>query len=472
MRNLLSIFIIFAIVLSARVNATIIEIPGEYQTIQAAYDASSSNDTLLVDQGIYYEYLYLEAHRVMITSHYLFSNDPADIAGTIIDADGAQHALGIYHVYDGMIIHGLTLTGASEGGAHVRGSEYTLSSLLITNNTAEFGAAIHLHNTTTTLLNCELAYNTAVACSGIRTQNSTLNMYGCRVHHNSCEEDGGGMRIYESSVYMEDCQFDNNSAGIWGGAIDNMYDSNLTLRNVALLQNQVELGGALFIYDAQTTLINVTISDNYATDYGGGIRFYDYPPVIFNSVIWNNEPGGLVSGAPVYFSDIDGGYDGEGNINMDPLFVNPTGLDYHLNDNSPCIDAGIDFFIVGIDTVLNIPENEFEGFMPDMGAFEHPDVVVRSPREEPLPHSTIIVTAYPNPFNSEQKVRIFIPQTGLLNVSVYDLLGRKVTCLLNEYVESGLKTVCFNAGNWSSGTYTIVSTGSQQQVSTQVILVK
>ena len=42
----------------------------------------------------------------------------------------------------------------------------------------------------------------------------------------------------------------------------------------------------------------------------------------------------------IIYSNIAGGYSGEGNINEDPLFNNPDDGDFTLQPNSPCIDAG------------------------------------------------------------------------------------------------------------------------------------
>ena len=42
----------------------------------------------------------------------------------------------------------------------------------------------------------------------------------------------------------------------------------------------------------------------------------------------------------VTYSDIEGGYTGTGNIDANPLFVNPAANDYHLQPTSPCIDVG------------------------------------------------------------------------------------------------------------------------------------
>jgi uncharacterized protein (TIGR02145 family) len=63
------------------------------------------------------------------------------------------------------------------------------------------------------------------------------------------------------------------------------------------------------------------------------------------------------SSIEVTFSDIEGGWIGEGNIDADPLFVSPDNGDFHLQSDSPCIDAG--------DPGYTDPD----GTIADMGAY-------------------------------------------------------------------------------------------------------
>ena len=71
----------------------------------------------------------------------------------------------------------------------------------------------------------------------------------------------------------------------------------------------------------------------------------------------------------IFFSDIEGGYEGIGDIDAYPLFtsVNPQGGIYTLLENSPCIDAGTaDTDSNGVDDIT-----DYYGIAPDMGAFEY-----------------------------------------------------------------------------------------------------
>ena len=65
-------------------------------------------------------------------------------------------------------------------------------------------------------------------------------------------------------------------------------------------------------------------------------------PTITNSIIWGNNPNQIQGfGTPtITYSDIQGGWNGVGNIDSDPLFSNPDSSDFTLTENSPCKDAG------------------------------------------------------------------------------------------------------------------------------------
>ncbi|MFZ4725800.1 MAG: hemoblobin-interacting domain-containing protein [Paludibacter sp.] len=60
---------------------------------------------------------------------------------------------------------------------------------------------------------------------------------------------------------------------------------------------------------------------------------------------------------------------------------------------------------------------------------------------------------YPNPFNPVTKINFDLPENGLVNLRLYDMLGREVATLVNEVRTAGYYTVNFNASSLSSGIY-------------------
>lgn len=70
-----------------------------------------------------------------------------------------------------------------------------------------------------------------------------------------------------------------------------------------------------------------------------------------------------------------------------------------------------------------------------------------------VPSSFRLEQNYPNPFNPSTVIRYSVPKTGLVNISVFNLLSQEVKILVNEVKSAGAHEVSFNASNLSSGIY-------------------
>ena len=60
---------------------------------------------------------------------------------------------------------------------------------------------------------------------------------------------------------------------------------------------------------------------------------------------------------------------------------------------------------------------------------------------------------YPNPFNPETKILFAIPKNGFVKIAVYDLMGKEVKQLVNNFMQQGSYSVSFNGSELSSGIY-------------------
>ena len=60
---------------------------------------------------------------------------------------------------------------------------------------------------------------------------------------------------------------------------------------------------------------------------------------------------------------------------------------------------------------------------------------------------------YPNPFNPETNIQFDLPKEGLVTLKVYDILGREVKNLVNEFKQAGSYIVSFDGSELSSGIY-------------------
>jgi len=97
------------------------------------------------------------------------------------------------------------------------------------------------------------------------------------------------------------------------------------------------------------TLVNNTVVSNFITGiYADGTSTGN---LLSNSIICDN--GDDINGIAATNSDIGNGDAGAGNISVDPMFVNLSGDDYHLQTGSPCIDSG--------NNTYAITPTDFEG---------------------------------------------------------------------------------------------------------------
>jgi hypothetical protein len=60
---------------------------------------------------------------------------------------------------------------------------------------------------------------------------------------------------------------------------------------------------------------------------------------------------------------------------------------------------------------------------------------------------------YPNPFNSMTNVKFEMSNAGVVEIKVFDLLGREVALLVNKYLKAGTYKVRFKSGDLPSGIY-------------------
>jgi hypothetical protein len=72
---------------------------------------------------------------------------------------------------------------------------------------------------------------------------------------------------------------------------------------------------------------------------------------------------------------------------------------------------------------------------------------VLSINEELLPEKFALHQNYPNPFNPITTLRYDLPENGLVNITIYDMLGRQVKTLINQTQDAGFKSVIWNATN-------------------------
>lgn len=86
---------------------------------------------------------------------------------------------------------------------------------------------------------------------------------------------------------------------------------------------------------------------------------------------------------------------------------------------------------------------------------------------------------YPNPFNPVTSIRYDLPHDNFVTIRVYDILGKEVVTLVNEYKQAGRYLVSFNARlaggqavNFSSGIYSYTIKAGNYEYSRRMTLLK
>lgn len=79
---------------------------------------------------------------------------------------------------------------------------------------------------------------------------------------------------------------------------------------------------------------------------------------------------------------------------------------------------------------------------------------------------------YPNPFNSKTTIKFSIAEPQKVKLTVYSLLGEEIKVLVDEYKSTGIHSVIFDAGNFTSGIYIYTLVAGNRNSSKKLILLK
>ncbi|MBN2373102.1 S8 family serine peptidase [bacterium] len=358
--------------------------PGE--SIQSAINAAYEGCYIVVHKGIYFENLNFLGKAITISG-----SDPGNntvTANTIIDGSGADTVVTFENnEAEDSVLCGVTLQNGSSiygGGIYCYNSSPAISYCIIKENYAEYhGAGIYCYYySSPSFTGCIITQNSAVNNgSGIYCYyNSSPSFTACSITENyTVKYHGGGIFCtYKCSPAYKDCDISRNITPYYGGG--GLFNNNCapSFTNCTITENSSSYGGGLYLTSyASPSLINCTISGNISSISGGAVYSYDIKsyPMIKNCILWDDSPQEIYGGTPsVTYSDIMGGHAGTGNINANPLFINQSGGDFHLQPNSPCIDKGTNNGAPSTDKdgVTRPQDGDGNGSaICDMGAYEY-----------------------------------------------------------------------------------------------------
>jgi len=375
------------------------------------------------------------------------------------------------------------------------GGRCELNQVIINNNQAQYGGGVFIESSHGNLYDeVQIYQNSATSAGGgiycfasnLFIRNSTLN------GNSAADGNGGGIAfMYGNELIMQECVISNNTSRIGAGVY--AYDTGYPRFERCIINgNRAALagGGVAVSRHCAPRFIHVSITNNRAGSFGGGLYCaQSVHPVVINSIIWDDRPDEIffdpdssADSITIAYSDIMEGEEGildndngivnwmEGNIDADPLFVDPDEGCFELADDSPCIDAAAVIFIIDGDTLFRYTFDDFFGDGPDMGAWEYGAVGI-TPPDYSFPIQFELLQPYPNPFNSITNVRFFLNAPTLVNVCIYNIMGRQVAVLTDGMVSSGWHSVKWNHGNASAGVYHINMLVYDREVVRRVVLV-
>ena len=347
------------------------------------------------------------------------------------------------------------------GGMNCWDSSPVIENCIFHGNSALFnGGGMYIQESSPTIINSKFTQNNAIVSygGGIYSIDSSPMFISCTFNNNISVAKGGGLYFRDSTPVLSDCTISGNSANAGGGI--RCINSPLTMSNSLVTGNTANSGGAMDLKNLDHIITNCTISGNIANIEGGAIYCENASLSINNSIFWNDSPDEIfVLSSPsvfVTYSDIQGGWAGQGNIEIDPLFRNPATTDFHLmatecgdSLDSPCIDIGDPALI---DSILNC-EWGLGTELSDMGAYGGGKALVGIDDQKngnQIPGRFTLNQNYPNPFNPSTTIQYDIPasqSSAPVEISIYDLRGRFVRKLLDEKKEPGTYQVHWDGRN-------------------------
>ena len=251
--------------------------------------------------------------------------------------------------------------------------------------------------------------------------------------------------LYDDGLHNDD----NPADQIWGGfwladSVENSYSVNVIANdsNTGLID--------LFINVAQFTTIGPIRVDTVTTPYN------DNPPIPGSDIYYqihlkNNglfaeakDVSMLITAESDSFVTLLSTTELEfGDIPADSSVVSIGFYSIRLNSDIP-VDEDITFYMKIFSEDYYFWNDSFTVHVYPLGTGGEEDV---------MPDKFALHQNYPNPFNPVTTIQYELPQRSNIQITIYDLMGRKVTTLISESQDAGCKSIQWDATNISSGMY-------------------
>jgi hypothetical protein len=411
-KNITTIACFFVVLIANSALGTVHNVPQEYDNIQDAINACQDLDTVVIAPGIYKgsgnRNINFKGKAITVRS--TDPNNSQIISETVIDCEGQGRGFVFY-------------TGEK--------ADSTLSGLTITNGYGLLGGAIYCYNNSSpSINNCVIKTNSAVFGGGLACANSNTKpkITNCIITANTALVGGGGFYINVSSPIIRNCIISKNAAPEVG-AFFSHNPGNPIITNCTISQNTASrsTGVIIYCYDSSNMVLTNSIFWDNTTANASQIKVGNSGAATSIQISYCNIQGDKAN----IISDENCTVEwGQGNIDADPNFVNSGSLtasegftagDYHLLDDSPCIDAGDPEFITEPSETDIDGNPRISGVKIDMGADEYVPplaVVVKITPKVLNPRSKGGWIIYTIQFPNEESVGDVVTDSIVLNKTI------------------------------------------------------
>jgi hypothetical protein len=469
-------------------NPGTIELP--YRTLTKAVSVSGPDTLIYMRGGVFNDSTTHMLNKTGLPDQYIkvwaypgetpiidFSNQPVSTS---------SRGIRITHNY--WHLKGLVIRNAKDNGIHIQ-SYYNIVENCVLYDNNDTGIQISNGGSYNLILNCDSFRNNDPLTNGENADGFAAKLgigpgnvfRGCRAWNNS--DDGFDMYEAADTVFVDECWAFRNGYNIWG------------FPNFAGDGNGFKLGGNFYAdphkiirsvafdnpnkgFDQNNNTAGITLYNN--TAWGNGSRNFSFPtqPTTGNHILKNNisfEGQILITGNSIQEANSWQGFTvtSADFRNLDStLAILPRdtagNLPYvnllRLAAGSALIDTGV---------YVGLPYNDSA---PDLGAFESESVTNTSNEEYALGDFELYQN-YPNPFNPSTTFYYSINQPGNVRLIIFDMLGNKITELINEYKSTGKYKIKWeakesNGNSIPSGIYFARLQTEQNHKTIKIILMK
>ncbi|MDO9578253.1 MAG: FlgD immunoglobulin-like domain containing protein [Candidatus Cloacimonadales bacterium] len=412
-----------------------------------------------------------------------------DMETTILNNDFTERTINGYNLNGTVEISNFSLNNFFDSEYNIPFYFNSIDSLIITN--IQITDNEELRSILTHSL-CNISYNNIYITGNYAETNSGMFfasvsgvMKNCYIIDNHLYSYSGpgrmsaiDMLIFDDMI-IENCVFSDNTSSNGDchtirTTTSNQNEYDLKMINCLISENYSNNDCVMNVFgDGANDFVNCTFANNHSDN--STIKAYG-DISLKNCILWNNTNYEIymvdeTSIGNTYQLDIDyciikngeaGIYNqnnaniinwGEGNLDEDPLFLLSGDDPYQLTESSPCIDTGTPdttgLFLPPWDLLHHqrIWDGDGNGSaIIDMGCYEFGADSV-GVTQHLIPNTPYQMTNYPNPFNPETKIAFNLPESGEVQVEIFNIKGQKVKTLMDCTTTSGNFELVWNGRN-------------------------